>query len=136
MCMYVCVYIYIYTCKHMYMYTTVYAYVYVYVHVHMYRIGWRVRIGRTWNPKGLSEGLLEATHASKLLSTFSSFKQCVPMGMTDIIWVASDVNRLNAILSQPGKGKKCTSGRRLHFPVCACHPCAGAMLIFSASLRF
>ena len=24
----------------------------------------------------------------------------------------------------------------LHFPICACHPCAGAMLLFSASIQF
>ena len=24
----------------------------------------------------------------------------------------------------------------LHFSICACHPCAGAMLIFSASFQF
>ena len=24
----------------------------------------------------------------------------------------------------------------IHFPICACHPCAGAMLIFSASFQF
>ena len=27
--------------------------------------------------------------------------------------------------------KKC-----LHFSICACHPCAGAMLIFSVSIQF
>ena len=29
-----------------------------------------------------------------------------------------------------------TKKKRLHFSICACHPCAGAMLIFSVSFQF
>ena len=32
----------------------------------------------------------------------------------------------------PAGGKK----NCLHFSICACHPCAGAMLIFSVSFQF
>ena len=35
-------------------------------------------------------------------------------------------------LGKPHKGKK----NWLHFSICACHPCAGAMLIFSVSFQF
>ena len=36
-----------------------------------------------------------------------------------------------SIPSSPTLQKKC-----LHFSICACHPCAGAMLIFSVSFQF
>ena len=52
-----------------------------------------------------------------------------------IIWSGRD--RLPAL---PGEstlpGEPANPGCCLHFSMCACHPCAGAMLIFSVSFQF
>ena len=52
------------------------------------------------------------------------------------------VNATNALILFPAKGgllyKILSKDEKIwnHFSICACHPCAGAMLIFSVSFQF
>jgi hypothetical protein len=41
-------------------------------------------------------------------------------------------HRSLTVYASPGREQK----NCLHFSICACHPCAGAMLIFSVSFQF
>ena len=49
---------------------------------------------------------------------------------------SSRVNDARADPSQPSYGCNFLYMNCLHFSICACHPCAGAMLIFSVSFQF
>ena len=50
-------------------------------------------------------------------------------------FIAPKRTRTNAQCARPGQGEA-SPKNCLHFSICACHPCAGAMLIFSVSFQF
>ena len=54
-----------------------------------------------------------------------------------IVWFSCLENHLCQVeLIAERKGKRNSAKNILHFSICACHPCAGAMLIFSVSFQF
>ena len=110
-CIYLCIYIYIHICD-----TCVYIYIYIYTHM-------------------VSQTSARAEHAF-----FASHLAQARLGLLSSLLV--DLGTWGALLSSSGTSGAsmymymCVYLYCLHFSICACHPCAGAMLIFSVSFQF
>ena len=135
----ICVYVYMCICMCVYKRINVYMCICVCVCIYIYIVTNKycgfsclccfVSVGSFWSGWNVLRGAMEARGPS-IAGCFSLQSLGVDLPITRPVWdsnprpPASETNIRN---QHPVDGHN-----HLHFSICACHPCAGAMLIISA----